>query len=157
MTWFRDTALDPDVANPALVELDSSTVQEPTRAVDLVRRPEVPAETLARVGGAPFLERDVGDAMAAVEVELKYEGYVRKEAERAQRLRSQESFRIPEEIGFAELHTLSSEAREKLGRVRPATLGQAGRVPGVSPADLQNLMLEVRRWRRARTEAIEGS
>jgi tRNA uridine 5-carboxymethylaminomethyl modification enzyme len=86
--------------------------------------------------------------MAAVEVELKYEGYVARERERAERLREQSAFELPEDLPYAGMISLSWEAREKLARIRPGTLAQAGRVPGVSPADLQNLVLEVRRLRR---------
>ena len=157
MRWFRETALEPEVVNPVLDQHDSSALEQPTRAVELVRRPELSAESLARAGGAPFLDDGTEDALAAVEVELKYEGYVRKEAERARRLREQEGFRIPDELPWAELATLSWEAREKLATVRPGTLAQAGRVPGVSPADLQNLMLEVRRWRSAEGAGRSGA
>ena len=83
------------------------------------------------------------------EVELKYEGYVAREIERAEKLREQAGFVLSEEIPYADFITLSHEVREKLDRVRPATLAQAARIPGVSPADLQNLMMEVRRWRAA--------
>ncbi|MGD2071255.1 MAG: tRNA uridine-5-carboxymethylaminomethyl(34) synthesis enzyme MnmG [Gemmatimonadota bacterium] len=152
--WFRDTALAPDVANPALERQESSPIEEPTRAVDLLRRPEVSGRSLAAVGGAPFLDDGAADALAAVEVELKYEGYVRKEAERARRLRERESFGLPEGLEYRRLESLSAEAREKLSRVRPSTLAQAGRVPGVTPADLQNLLMEVRRARR--NGAAEG-
>ena len=95
----------------------------------------------------------VDDVLAAVEVELKYEGYVSREAERAQRLRDQAEFELVEDLPYMDFITLSYEAREKLVRIRPQSLAQAARVPGVSPADLQNLILEVRRWRReSRTE-----
>ena len=80
--------------------------------------------------------------------EQKVPGYVRREAERAQSLRKQADFEIPHELPYEELLSLSFEAREKLARVRPSSLAQAGRIPGVSPADLQSLILEVRRWRR---------
>jgi tRNA uridine 5-carboxymethylaminomethyl modification enzyme len=85
------------------------------------------------------------ECLAAVEVELKYEGYVRQERERAERLRAQTAFALAEDLPYADFVTLSHEAREKLARVRPATLAHAARIPGVSPADLQSLILEVRR------------
>jgi tRNA uridine 5-carboxymethylaminomethyl modification enzyme len=85
------------------------------------------------------------DVLTAVETEVKYEGYVRKERERAEALRSRAGFQLPEDLAYQDLATLSVEARQKLERVRPSTLAQAGRIPGVSPADLQNLVLEVRR------------
>jgi tRNA uridine 5-carboxymethylaminomethyl modification enzyme len=126
-------------AHPLLKECGSSPITQSARASDLLKRPEVPASGLASAGGAALDPATDADALAAVEIELKYEGYVRREAERARSLRRQADF---------ELLSLSFEAREKLARVRPSSLAQAGRIPGVSPADLQSLILEVRRWRQ---------
>ena len=71
-----------------------------------------------------------------------------RERERADRLQEQEAFSLSPDLPYAGFRSLRKEAREKLGRIRPNTLGQAGRIPGVSPSDLQNLILEVRRLRR---------
>ncbi|MEX0936060.1 MAG: tRNA uridine-5-carboxymethylaminomethyl(34) synthesis enzyme MnmG, partial [Gemmatimonadota bacterium] len=143
--WFRATPLAPAAVNPVLEAANTSLVAEPTRAEELLRRPEVGARHLAEVGQAPFdLDAEV---VHAIDVEVKYSGYVRRERERAERLRAQARFSVPEEAPFESFQTLSREAREKLARIRPANLAQAGRIPGVSPADLQNLVLEVKRWR----------
>ena len=104
------------------------------------------------MGEAPFDRH--GELLHAVEVEVKYEGYVLRERERAERLRKQAQFRLPEEAPFQEFATLSREAREKLSRIRPTNLAQAGRIPGVSPADLQNLVLEVKRWHRGAENGV---
>ncbi|HCR03727.1 MAG TPA: tRNA uridine-5-carboxymethylaminomethyl(34) synthesis enzyme MnmG, partial [Gemmatimonadetes bacterium] len=119
-----------------------------TRAAELVRRPGVDASALAKAAGAPFDPTEESEALAAVEVELRYEGYVQRERERADRLQEQEAFSLAPDLPYAGFRSLRKEAREKLGRIRPNTLGQAGRIPGVSPSDLQNLILEVRRLRR---------
>jgi len=92
------------------------------------------------------------DALDTLEVEVKYEGYVARERERAERLRAQASVQLDEALPYSEFLTVSTEAREKLARVRPGSLAQAGRIPGVSPADLQNLLMEARKW-RARSAA----
>jgi len=146
--WFVETVLDPVSVNPLLKECGSSPMRQSVRASELLRRPEVPAAGLANAGGATFDPATDADALAAVEIELKYEGYVRREAERARSLRRQADFELPHELPYEELLSLSFEAREKLACVRPSSLAQAGRIPGVSPADLQSLILEVRRWRR---------
>jgi tRNA uridine 5-carboxymethylaminomethyl modification enzyme len=143
--WFRDTALSPAAANAVLAEGGEGEIAEPVRALELLKRPGVEAESLARAGDAPWEPAERGDALTAVQVDVKYEGYVAREVERARRLREQADFRLPSDLPYSELRTLSTEAREKLGRIRPLSLAQAGRVPGVSPADLQNLMMEVRR------------
>ena len=153
--WFRDTALAPAAANPVLAEASAGAIREPVRAGELLKRPGVGAAALARVGLAPFGLEETGDALTAVEVEVKYEGYVNREMDRAGRLREQAGFVLPSELPYKDLVTLSFEAREKLDRVRPTTLAQAGRLPGISPADLQNLIMEVRRWRRGRVDPEE--
>ena len=149
LSWFRESLLSPDSVNPILEAADSSPIGECTRARDLLKRPGVTATALASAGGAEFLDGDDGadDVLAAVEVELKYEGYVAREAERAERLRDQAEFELADDLPYMDFITLSYEAREKLDRIRPQSLAQAARVPGISPADLQNLIMEVRRWR----------
>ena len=144
MVWFRDHALAPGKANTVLDEVNSTRVRRPVRARELLKRPGVTARALLRAAGtdAPSVDADV---LATVETDVKYEGYVRRERDRAARLRAQASFAIPEDTPFGEFTTLSFEARQKLARIRPANLAQASRVPGVSPADLQNLVMEVRR------------
>jgi tRNA uridine 5-carboxymethylaminomethyl modification enzyme len=145
--WFEETALSPERVNPILESRGAGSVPEPTRARELLKRPGVDAASLIEVGAAPFTSEGMEDALTAVEVEIKYEGYVKREKERAEKLRSQAAFTLDELLPYHEFVTLSYEAREKLARIKPMSLAQAGRIPGVSPADLQNLMMEVKRWR----------
>ena len=154
--WFVETVVKPSAVNPLLAECGTPPIQQSVRAAELLKRPQVPARELAVAGGAPFDPDAEGDAVAAVEVELKYEGYVRREAERAEKLREQATFELPDDIPYTAFLNLSYEAREKLSRIRPASLAQAARIPGVSPADLQNLILEVRRWRRGEMAVVAG-
>ena len=81
------------------------------------------------------------------EIELKYAGYLVRERSAAERLARLDSFLLPDALDYQALTTVSVEAREKLQALRPSSLGQAGRVPGVSPSDLQNLVVEVTRLR----------
>ncbi|KPJ84500.1 MAG: tRNA uridine 5-carboxymethylaminomethyl modification protein [Gemmatimonas sp. SG8_23] len=147
VVWFEKTALTPAQTADLLERAGSSPVSEPVRAVDLLRRPSVGAGALIDAAGGWAEETLPEDALAAVEVELKYSGYVARERARAERLREQAEFSLDEALPYETFLTVSYEAREKLAKVRPGTLAQAGRIPGVSPADLQNLMLEVRRLR----------
>jgi tRNA uridine 5-carboxymethylaminomethyl modification enzyme len=148
ITWFRETTVQPAVAGPITAAAGSTKPTRAARAAELVRRPGVDASALAKAAGAPFDPAEESEALAAVEVELRYEGYVQRERERADRLREQEAFSLAADLPYAGFRSLRKEAREKLGRIRPSTLGQAGRISGVSPSDLQNLILEVRRLRR---------
>jgi tRNA uridine 5-carboxymethylaminomethyl modification enzyme len=155
--WLRATNAAPGQANPVLQAAGSSPIREPVRLSVLVKRPKVAAAALmAAVGGAPEGEAHLLDeALTTAEMELRYEGYLEKERDRAESLRRQADFPLPEALPYPELVSLSFEARQKLDRVKPATLAQASRIPGVSPSDLQNLVMEVRK-RRDLAAAIPG-
>ena len=143
--WFVNTNIAPADVNEILNRANGDPISEPVRAIELLRRPRVLADELMEIGeGAPDLPEEV---IAAVQVEVKYEGYVAKERRRAAVLRSQAEFALDESLPYADFRTVSAEAREKLARIRPASIAQAGRIPGISPADLQSLMMEVRRGR----------
>ena len=157
LVWFRENNVAPEEAAPLLEAAGSRPLAGPVRGAELLKRPGVGAAAVfAAAGGAPPADPGAEEVFQAVEVELKYEGYVARERERAQRLRQQASFRLDVHLPYAEFATLSVEAREKLALVRPGTLAQAARIPGVSPADLQNLILEVRRM-AGRREAVGAS
>lgn len=131
--------LVPASANPILDRVGSAAIHEPTRLAELARRPEVPlADLLASLG----IEANQ-EAAEWVNIELKYSGYMAKERSTAERLSRMEGFEIPGDLEYGELESLSTEAREKLRTVRPTSLGQASRIPGVSPSDIQNLVAAV--------------
>ncbi len=144
--WLDETRIGIAEANVILDEVGESRVSEARPVRELLKRPAVPLDALLRSCGDA--EGLVGaEIQSSVEVEVKYEGYVARERERAERLRRQAGFALPEDLPYPELKTLSFEGREKLQRVRPESLAQAGRIPGVSASDLQNLVMEVKRWR----------
>ncbi len=146
------TTIRPAQANPSLSSAGEE-ISTPERIAPLVRRPGVSLAGLLRAAGVP----DVSDeACLSAEVEIKYSGYLARERAAAARLAELEGFRLPPELGYEGLTTISYEAREKLSASRPATIGQAGRIPGVSPSDLQNLVLAVLRLRE-RTVSRENS
>jgi len=148
VAWFRDTNIVPAACEELLKGAGTTPISEPTRAVELLKRPEVGARALMEAGGGPSMDEAGDDSvLAAVEVELKYEGYVMRERERSERLRNQAEVVLHDDLPYGDFATISFEAREKLARVKPGTLAQASRIPGVSPSDLQNLLLEVRRLR----------
>ena len=157
LVWFRDRPMPPDTANPVLEAAETAPIEHPVRARELLRRPGVTANALldAARDGPEF----GADVLATVEIDAKYEGYVRRERDRAAKLRAQAEFEIPPDTPFGEFNTLSHEARQKLNEVRPSNLAQASRIPGVSPADLQNLVMEVRRgsWREPAARSARAS
>ena len=147
MAWFGATSVTPEEASGILDEAGSSPIQQKVRALELLKRPGVSARSLVSLAEEPPKGDLADEVLAAVEVELKYAGYVKRERERAKRLRDQAGFLLSKDLPYMDFVTVSWEAREKLSETRPSSLAQAGRIPGVSPADLQNLVLEVRRLR----------
>lgn len=146
--WAGSTLVEPDAVNDYLEARGTSAILEATPLAELVKRPEVRLHDL--VGPESPLSRDRvpdPDALAAVEMQIKYAGYVAKERTRAERLHRQAELKLPPDLPYLEFSSLSTEARQKLDRIRPRTLAQAARIPGVAPSDLQNLMMEVRKIR----------
>jgi tRNA uridine 5-carboxymethylaminomethyl modification enzyme len=119
-------------------------VREPTRLSELARRPGVPLHALFDAAGM----NESPELAESADVAFKYGGYLARERIAAAKLSEMEAFAIPDSLDYRTLNTLAFEAREKLGRLRPQTLGQASRVPGISPSDLQNLVLEITKLRR---------
>lgn len=135
-----------DECNEILRNAGETGVSESQRAARLLQRPAVTLESIERfLPGGPLglggRERD------ALEIRVKYDGYIRRERRTADRLRGLDRIRIPEGFSY-EIQALSTEAREKLERFRPLTLGQASRISGVRTSDLSILMVYIERNRR---------
>jgi tRNA uridine 5-carboxymethylaminomethyl modification enzyme len=145
------TAVHPDLAGPIVAAAGAAAgapPREPVRIAELARRPGVPLGALfAATGEGATLHPE---SVATADLEFKYAGYFVRERDAAARLARLGAFTLPEGLPYAEFRSLTVEARQKLAAIRPRSLAQAGRVSGVSPSDLQNLMVEVAHWRRQR-------
>jgi len=142
----RETPLSPAQANPILERAGSAPIRQPIRIAELARRHGVGLRDLIQAVGAPGILD--ADALTTVELELKYEGYFERERVHADKLRRMSQLVLPADLPYAEFLSLSTEARQKLSARRPTTLAQAAGIPGVSPSDLQNLLIEIERRRR---------
>ena len=117
-------------------------------AAELLRRPGIDYELVAKVIG---WGEQVSPTMAQrIETEIRYAGYIQREQRLIREVQRHEKVAIPEDFDYAPIETLTLEAREKLARIRPLTLAQAGRIPGVSPSDLAQLSLAVMKFQRER-------
>jgi tRNA uridine 5-carboxymethylaminomethyl modification enzyme len=141
----RETSITPTQATEALAA-SGTTLAESERIAVVAKRPGVSLGAL--FGGANVGAETPAEAIVSAEIEIKYDGYLAREREAAARLAELASFVLPADLPYLELRTLATEARQKLERVRPSSLAQAARVPGVTPSDLHNLVLEATRWRR---------
>jgi tRNA uridine 5-carboxymethylaminomethyl modification enzyme len=148
----EETSVRPEVVEAYLLSVDSSPLAQAVRAVELARRTEVHLRelfTLCQVGASL-----PADAVVTADLEIKYAKYFVRERDAAARLLAMGAFALDTDLPYDTFTTLSMEARQKLTAIRPSTLAQASRVPGISPADLQNLVLEVARTRRRGAAAL---
>ncbi len=147
--------LRPAESNPLLESLGEPKAVTGVSALDLLRRPAVSyAALIGAIGPGEGVSPHVANQL---ETEVKYEGYIRRQQQKIESLAKQEKVRIPADLDFNEITGIRLEAREKLTRVRPKNLGQAGRIPGVNPADIAVLSVELAARRAAhRTEERRG-
>ena len=146
---IRDTAdrtsITPAQAAPLLERANSAPMPQSVKVSELARRHGVTLSDLFRASGidATFSP----EAMLSAELGMKYAGYFAREKAQADRMKTMGEFLIPSDLVYAELNSLSFEARQKLANVQPRTLAQASRIPGVSPSDIQNLVIEIEKRR----------
>ncbi len=134
----RAAVVSPEQAAALLERAGSTPLPEPTRISEVVKRPGLALNDLFEAAGITVASEDAEWAG----IELQYAGYLAREREQAARMAEQEAMRLPDDLPYQEMTALSWESREKLSRIRPGTLGQAGRIPGVSPADLLVLLTQ---------------
>lgn len=129
--------------NAMLIEKGTAPLNEGMRAAELLKRPQISYNDLA-----PFdsERRPLPDAVVEqVEIGIKYEGYIKKQLAQVEQMHRLEEKKIPEDIDYKAIHGLRLEAAEKLERIRPMNIGQAGRISGVSPADVSVLLIYLQR------------
>jgi tRNA uridine 5-carboxymethylaminomethyl modification enzyme len=139
-TWLRPAAIDPEQARAVL----GDELRREARALDLLARPKVGYADLMAL---PGLGPGVTDPQVAeqLDIQAKYAGYIERQQQEIDRHRAQEETALPPDFPFDQVRGLSAEVREKLLRVRPTTLGQAGRIPGLTPAAISLLLIHIRR------------
>jgi tRNA uridine 5-carboxymethylaminomethyl modification enzyme len=147
LSLARETTITPAQATGPLAA-SGTTLDGVERIAVVAKRPRVSLGALLEAAGVGAEGGVRAEAVLAAEIELKYDGYLAREREAAARLAELASFALPPDLPYLELQSLATEARQKLARIRPTSLAQAARVPGVTPSDLHNLVLEATRWRR---------
>ena len=142
-TVLKEAAVEPEVINPFLTSINSSPILEKQKAEKILLRPDVELE--AFIANFPKLENDLQafqkENLEQASIQVKYDIYIEKERELVQRMSQLENLEIPENFDFKKINALGNEAREKLTKIKPRTLGQASRISGVNPSDVQILMV----------------
>ncbi len=145
--YFRRTSIDPDLVNPLLEAKNSSLLKQKVKLHSVLVRPHIGVEDLQahlpdlKTFLAPYDTETVGLAITS----MKYEGYIKKEEEMVDKMLRLEAVKLNESLDYHGLVSLSSEAREKLTRLKPHTIGQASRISGVSPSDISVLLVHMGR------------
>jgi tRNA uridine 5-carboxymethylaminomethyl modification enzyme len=141
-----------DEVNAAIVAHGSTPIAQPVRAIELLKRPEIGYDALMKMSGVvSTLNLDEG---AELETEVKYEGYVRRQVEAVERFARLEDTQIPDWVDFKGVMGLSTEVSERLCAVRPRSLGQAARMPGITPAAISILAVHIKSRRDRNARAI---
>ena len=129
--------------NESLRQMGSSELKEGCKLIALINRPELNLQILSNYINelAEELSAYNDEEIEAAEIRIKYAGYIEREKAAAEKLTRLEAIKLPKSIDYNELQQLTIEARQKLSRIRPETIGQASRIPGVSPADINILLV----------------
>ena len=146
VAFTRAQSIKADEINDYLESVGQDPLNQGRKLYDILMRNNVTFETLQEV--LPKLRRFIesqgidAEAIEEAEIQIKYKGYIEREKFIAEKLHRLESIRIPEDFDFFSMNSLTIEARQKLNRIRPKTIGQASRIPGVSPADVNVLLVK---------------
>ncbi|MEZ5007190.1 MAG: tRNA uridine-5-carboxymethylaminomethyl(34) synthesis enzyme MnmG [Chitinophagales bacterium] len=145
--FFTTFSVDPELVNAALEANDSAPLRQKVKMLTVVNRPQVNIEMLSK--SIPqlesFLTKFDKESIIQSEIQMKYAGYIQKEEEMVARLNRLEDVKLYPDFDYAQIKSLSAEAREKLNNIKPRTLGQASRISGVSPSDVSVLMVHLGR------------
>jgi tRNA uridine 5-carboxymethylaminomethyl modification enzyme len=145
--FFTQNSIDPTELNPILEQAGTSAVTQRAKLDKLITRPQLGIADLrqAKPELDKFLAKYPKDIVESAEIEMKYESYIAKELELVLKMNKLEDVRLDENFNYSELGSLSMEARIKLNKIKPTSLGQASRISGVSPADVAVLMVRLGR------------
>ena len=146
MEYLKSESLNPEEVNPILTENDTNGINQKTKAIELIKRPQIQIETLTPVlPKIDLILRDAGvlrsEVIEATEINIKYKGYIEREKLLADKIGRLENIKIPEGIEYDSLKSISTEARQKLKKQNPETIGMASRMSGVSPSDISVILL----------------
>ncbi|WP_300691700.1 tRNA uridine-5-carboxymethylaminomethyl(34) synthesis enzyme MnmG [Chryseobacterium sp.] len=140
--FLRETSLKPGIINPILESAESRPVDQAYRAAQILTRPNITLEKLDEIDFIKEVSSQYNNEVREqAEINIKYKGYIEKEKENVAKLNRLENIKIPEDFDYTNLSSLSAEAKQKMSNVRPKTIAQAGRISGVSPADINVLLV----------------
>ena len=142
LRFFENESFSPDEINPTLEKNGSSSITQKTRIGKVLSRPQIKIDDLLKLNSVAEKTKNIRkDGLEQAEIQIKYNGYIARENETVKKLTKLEGIRIPDEFDYNKLAAISSESREKLSSIQPTTIGQASRISGVSPSDINVLLI----------------
>ena len=144
--FLSKTSVNPDEINDFLEKAGTNKITQKIKAINIASRPQIEiGELLRRIKGGTelkvFKSNRFREVTESAEIKIKYEGYIVREKTVADKIKRLENLRIPKDVNFNELVSISTEGRQKLSKIRPSNIGQAGRISGVSPSDINILLM----------------
>jgi tRNA uridine 5-carboxymethylaminomethyl modification enzyme len=142
--FFNETAAIPEEINAILERLKSSPIQQKTKLTKILSRPQVEFKNIEKLKSITAFFEENGKNNEAIEetfIQIKYSGYIAREKDNAEKITRLENIKIPENFDYEKLASLSNEAKQKLGTLKPNTIAHAGRISGVSPSDISVLLV----------------
>ncbi len=146
VVFLEGTSIEPDKINYFLEEAGTSGISQKVKAISIAARPQIKLKSLLKKISEK-LTKEISEAgmfdevIESAEVKIKYEGYIVREKIIAEKIKRLDRVKIPDDINYSELLSISTEGRQKLSRIKPADIGQAGRISGVSPSDINILLM----------------
>jgi tRNA uridine 5-carboxymethylaminomethyl modification enzyme len=143
---LKQTSIKPKDINSRLVELNTTEIPQNYKLDQIIARPQVGIMDIIDVEVVKAIVNDLDeDTLLQAEIRIKYEGYLEKEIEQANKMKRLENIKLGNHLDYNLINSLSIEAREKLNKNKPETLGQASRISGISPSDISILMVHLGR------------
>jgi tRNA uridine 5-carboxymethylaminomethyl modification enzyme len=146
ISFLEEKSIEPESINNLLDEAGTSKVRQKVKAISIALRPQISIKMLMNEVAGNEMNEIAGTGMLdevveSAEIKIKYEGYIQREKTIAEKIQRLDKVKIPEEINYAELLSISTEGRQKLAKIKPSNIGQAGRISGVSPSDVSILLM----------------
>ena len=144
---LNETSIEPEVVNEYLEAQKTAKLKQKVKLSSLIARPQLNLESFSKTKELSPVKFDQysKESIEQAEIKIKYQGYIDREKEMAEKQKRLEGLKIKDGFDYHKLKSLSSEAREKLSKLRPATIGQAARISGVSPSDISVLLIHLGR------------
>lgn len=140
--YLENESITPEAINPTLEKNASSPITQKHKLAKILSRPQIKISDLLKINSVKkVLKHSDSAAIEQAEIQIKYNGYIAREEETAKKLSKLENIKIPDEFDYNKLGAISSESREKLSNIQPNSIGQAARISGVSPSDINILLV----------------